>query len=226
MKLKSEVIGGVITALYLAGIVLLVCFKWNASQKLGLNEVGDFLAGVFGPIAFLWLVLGYIQQGRELKLSSEALRMQVEELKNSGEQYAHLVAVGREQNSAQIAANNYERVRYEKSMNAHILFYPGESIGSAGIFVHTFDLHNVGAEAIDVEFLCKIPGHNFYGTYTFLKRDEKVRMPITFEMVEEDYSATLNCFYRTFDGRRICFQKVLTISADSQRIAINSVIRI
>ena len=32
------------------------------------NELGDFLAGTFAPVAFLWLVLGFFQQGAELRL--------------------------------------------------------------------------------------------------------------------------------------------------------------
>ena len=61
------------------------------------NEVGDLLAGIAGPLAFIWLVYGYFLQGiairqqakelaqntRALHLQEEALRAQVEELKNS-----------------------------------------------------------------------------------------------------------------------------------------------
>lgn len=34
-----------------------------------LNEVGDFLAGLFGPVAFGWLIIGYLMQNIELKNS-------------------------------------------------------------------------------------------------------------------------------------------------------------
>ena len=64
------------------------------------NEWGDFLAGSFGPVAFLWLVLGFIQQGHELKQNGEALRLQADELKNSVEQHKDLVAATREQVAA------------------------------------------------------------------------------------------------------------------------------
>ena len=36
-----------------------------------LNEKGDFLAGAFGPVAFLWLVIGYFMQSFELKMQRE-----------------------------------------------------------------------------------------------------------------------------------------------------------
>ena len=47
------------------------------------NELGDLLAGAFAPLAFLWLVLGYFQQQRELRLNTEALLMQASELAQS-----------------------------------------------------------------------------------------------------------------------------------------------
>ena len=45
------------------------------SPPLGLNEIGDYLAGAFSPLAFLWLVIGYLMQNRELKT-------QINEFKN------------------------------------------------------------------------------------------------------------------------------------------------
>lgn len=61
------------------------------------NEAGDFLAGAFSPLAFLWLVLGYFQQGEELKNSADALWLQGEELRNSVTQQRELVEVTKEQ---------------------------------------------------------------------------------------------------------------------------------
>lgn len=48
-----------------------------------LNEWGDYLAGAFSPLAFLWLIMGYKQQGEELKQNTDALRLQAQELQNS-----------------------------------------------------------------------------------------------------------------------------------------------
>jgi hypothetical protein len=62
-----------------------------------LNTWGDFFAGLFSPIAFLWLVLGYLQQGDELRSSTLALRLQAAELKNSVEQQTNLVEISRAQ---------------------------------------------------------------------------------------------------------------------------------
>lgn len=83
---RSHFIGAALTGIYVLGMGTLVAARWEDFAKLELNALGDFLAGAFGPIAFLWLVLGYMQQGRELRVNSEALRLQAEELANSVEQ--------------------------------------------------------------------------------------------------------------------------------------------
>lgn len=74
----------IITIIYLFGVLYIT--DLSSFKTLGLNEKGDFLAGVFSPLAFLWLVFGYLQQGQELKQNTEALRLQVKELNNSVEQ--------------------------------------------------------------------------------------------------------------------------------------------
>lgn len=66
-------------------------------DALAPNEIGEFAAGVFAPLAFLWLVLGFFQQGEELRNSGRALWLQGQELQNSVEQQRELVRVTREQ---------------------------------------------------------------------------------------------------------------------------------
>ncbi|WP_149931189.1 hypothetical protein [Acinetobacter soli] len=80
----SLIIVSVATLIYLLFIFKLT--NLDEISNLKLNEIGDYLAGVFAPLAFLWLVFGYYQQGQELKQNTEALRLQAEELKNSVEQ--------------------------------------------------------------------------------------------------------------------------------------------
>jgi hypothetical protein len=62
--------------------------------------VGDFLAGAFGPIAIVWLVLGFIQQGEELKLNTAALKLQADELRQSVAQQRRLVELNNEEQAA------------------------------------------------------------------------------------------------------------------------------
>lgn len=87
--------------IYLGGILIyifiFVGFFADYASPLEFNEVGDFLAGIFSPIAFLFLYLGYRQnsealklQAKELGLSNKALQAQVTELKSSVEQQKEL----------------------------------------------------------------------------------------------------------------------------------------
>lgn len=46
---------------------------------LSSNELGDFLAGTFAPLAFLFLYLGYIQQGRAIKQANQNIVLQLEQ---------------------------------------------------------------------------------------------------------------------------------------------------
>lgn len=69
------------TIVWLAWVV---CLWVNAD--LPLNEQGDFFAGFVSPIAIMWLVLGYLQQGKELRLNTRALELQIEELNESVKQ--------------------------------------------------------------------------------------------------------------------------------------------
>lgn len=67
---------------FIAIYTLIFAYSEGENKMLSSNELGDFLAGSFAPLAFLFLYLGYKQQGKELKQNTEALRLQAEELSN------------------------------------------------------------------------------------------------------------------------------------------------
>ncbi|MGN3975301.1 hypothetical protein [Tsuneonella sp. SYSU-LHT278] len=84
---RLPVIGLTLSALYIAGLVVYLFAKGQNPADLRLNELGDFLGGVASPLAFLWLVLGFFQQSREIRLSSRALHLQASELRASRESH-------------------------------------------------------------------------------------------------------------------------------------------
>lgn len=47
---------------------------------LAANELGDYLSGVFAPIAFLWLIAAVVLQSRELAAQREVLELTQEEM--------------------------------------------------------------------------------------------------------------------------------------------------
>lgn len=48
--------------------------------------MGSFLEGAFAPLAFLWLVIGYFLQKKELRQNTDAMKMQFVEIQKSAEQ--------------------------------------------------------------------------------------------------------------------------------------------
>jgi len=108
-------IGTAITAVYLFAMLVLVCGRLTQVLNMPLNEVGDFLAGAFGPVAFLWLVLGFLQQGDELRQGTEALLLQAEELKNSVKQQSIMADAARQQIRAQRNAERRQSPMYRTS---------------------------------------------------------------------------------------------------------------
>ena len=96
MQIIKDNLGMVLITIISISYLYLSCnFIINLDEfnSLKLNEKGDFLAGVFSPLAFLWLVYGYLQQGRELKQNTESLRLQATELKNSVEEQKKLIKI-------------------------------------------------------------------------------------------------------------------------------------
>ncbi|HAV5688890.1 TPA: hypothetical protein JI130_15285 [Acinetobacter baumannii] len=71
---------------------IIICLSINKPFPSSLNEMGDFFAGIFSPLAFLWVVVGYYQsqqalimQAEDLSQNTKALTAQVEEMKKTTE---------------------------------------------------------------------------------------------------------------------------------------------
>ncbi len=59
---------------------------WGNFGSLRAAELGSFLEGAFAPLAFLWLVIGYFLQQKELEQNTDALLAQAEEIQRTAEQ--------------------------------------------------------------------------------------------------------------------------------------------
>lgn len=91
MSRTLSIIGIALTVAYLG--LLWFVFDGRLVEILLMepNETGDLLAGIFGPLAILWLILGFFQQGIELRQNTRALEMQAEELRKSVEHQKEMV---------------------------------------------------------------------------------------------------------------------------------------
>lgn len=56
-----------------------VFVRYEEFSTLRLNELGDFFAGTAGPVALIWLVLGYFQQRNSIQLQTSELKAAVEQ---------------------------------------------------------------------------------------------------------------------------------------------------
>lgn len=106
---RLTIIGALVSGLYLVCWSFYAYLNWYTVLKLAPNELGDFLAGCIGPLATLWLVLGFLQQGQELRQNGAALLLQAKELKAAADQQRELVTVTRQQLHAEIEKTTYER---------------------------------------------------------------------------------------------------------------------
>ncbi|HTF96618.1 MAG TPA: hypothetical protein VL995_10840 [Cellvibrio sp.] len=98
---KPTIVATILTVLLVLLFATLLYIRRGELPGLTLNELGDFTAGFAAPLAFIWLVAGYIQQGKELQLNTDALKAQQRELKLQVEATKQLV----EQSDRQAASN-------------------------------------------------------------------------------------------------------------------------
>ena len=87
---RLPLIGLALSGVYVAGVALYLWVQGQNPADLRLNELGDFLGGVSSPLAFLWLVLGFFQQSREIRLSNKALHLQAREMRRSVDEHRRL----------------------------------------------------------------------------------------------------------------------------------------
>ncbi len=67
---------------------LSVQIGWNAFFEQPLESLGSFLEGAFAPLAFLWLVVGFFLQQKELSKNTDAIQQQHVEMQKSVEHSA------------------------------------------------------------------------------------------------------------------------------------------
>ncbi|WP_256647511.1 hypothetical protein [Stenotrophomonas maltophilia] len=104
-------VGSIATAIWLLLIAAYVWAKWSCFLTMEPNSLGDFVAGAFGPLALFWLVCGYFQQGLELRQNTEALKLQVEELRNSVTHQAQMAEASQQQLQLEMERLQEERAR-------------------------------------------------------------------------------------------------------------------
>lgn len=199
---KLVAFGLTITIPYLLWAANLVFFKeYSKFKALGLNELGDLLAGIFGPLAFLWLVIGYMQQGREL-------RFQIEELKNSVKYQGELA-------DAAWAQINDSRKQIKRNARPIFAIENVSSSGGPHGLVLSISFSNHGHTARNVQFIIdrsiKIDPENLYSvtpnsTYKIL-----VKPLIESDLVGQTIKVT---YIDSMDSNGVMFWEIKKSNAD------------
>lgn len=152
--------GVIATILYILAFACIQFEKLQDLHVLGLNEFGDFLAGALGPIGIFWLVLGFFQQGAELRNSINALDLQTQELRQSVEQQRELASATNKQldlQYRQFARTTQEltKSRTPKFIVTYLGIVDREDQNSyeahSGPLRHKLAFANVGGTACEVE---------------------------------------------------------------------------
>lgn len=175
MTKTLSVIGVLFTLAYLLGIAVFFEGRLGEMRDMAPNNVGDFLAGVFGPVAILWLILGYFQQGVELKQNTRALELQAEELRNSVQQQNELVEVTRKQVDAELQALHAEQQRQREMAQPKFVFHGAGGIISGGDATYTSTAKNLGNTATDVTISAdaELRSHSFGKIFSWSRNEER-----------------------------------------------------
>ena len=81
MGIGATLLWIVLGVLYISQVV-----GWGEFVKQNAPSLGSFLEGAFAPLAFLWLVVGFFLQQKQLKENTEAVQLQYGEMRRSAEQ--------------------------------------------------------------------------------------------------------------------------------------------
>jgi hypothetical protein len=83
----------------------------ESSAQLSLNEIGDFLAGSFAPLAFIWFFVSTWLQREELKETREVLADQQAELRRAAQESAEQTGIMQRQLEQARSRDVYEEHR-------------------------------------------------------------------------------------------------------------------
>lgn len=137
-------------------VIFLFWFFGDLDSPSSLNELGDALAGIFAPLAFLWLVLGYVQQGKQLEQNTKALeqqemalQLQIDEMRESVKQQTQLVELQQTEFTCLLKVSEpdlffiLDKAHYslDEMQSRFFIFFSVKNEGDIAKNISLFDLH-------------------------------------------------------------------------------------
>ena len=161
MRDKRFWFGTGVSGIWILCIISFVLVRKHDAISLKLNEWGDLFAGTVAPLAFLWLILGFLQQGEELQLNTKALELQAEELSKSVEHQRQMVEISRTQMENEIEASRLERAAQRDAAKPKFVY-----LGGGGMFIgnecnYDIAFQNVGNTATEIKMYIDLPSSSF-----------------------------------------------------------------
>jgi hypothetical protein len=101
---------------------------WERFRHLPVDSVGNFLQGAFAPVAFLWLVIGYFLQQRELEQNTRVLGMSVQQAEIQSQNMAASEMHARQETFLRVAQN----VRQQLGTIVGFLYISSQAAGADG----------------------------------------------------------------------------------------------
>lgn len=227
MNKRSLTIGVIVTAIWIAIIVFIYLFTGLEHPK-SLNELGDFLAGVFAPIAFFWLILGYMQQGKQLEQNTKALeqqeialQLQIDEMREGIKQQVELVQFQRQQLDEQhkmleprfiISQSKVDPPVYGSSKDSNV------DVNHNIVFVVVnYTLENLGGDAFNLR-LVHPKSKQIFKKFSSLKAStsEEIRLELTQFQIDQlnqkkELEDSLDFFYECTNGRLVKYELLIRI---------------
>ncbi|MGF1550878.1 MAG: hypothetical protein ACFBWO_00055 [Paracoccaceae bacterium] len=181
-------VGITISVVYLIFVLRYFVIRNPEFYYMTPNEVGDFMAGVLGPLATFWLILGFFQQGRELRNSTIALRQQSRE-------FSKTVQAQQAQIKYDLAYRRYQIEQVDRS-SLPILELEVLSChqGRRGVLVTYLAVRNFGASILapslhrEDRLVAKLPTLSFGEEYRFevdLRDGARERMSVEFGKIDD-----------------------------------------
>jgi len=108
---------------------------WDRFAAQPADALGSFLEGAFAPLAFLWLVIGFFLQQKELAGNNEAIRLQYVEMRRSAEQaeiQARAIAASELHQRQETLLLVWTLVRQQLGSISGLLFVSSQGPGTGG----------------------------------------------------------------------------------------------
>lgn len=182
---------------------LSVYIGWSEFFNQPLESLGSFLEGAFAPLAFLWLVVGYFLQQKELSKNTEAIQKQHIEMEKSSRHaalQASSIQASALHSQQQSFMRIYEAVRVSLGSIVGMLFVSSQGSRGAGL---------VDAEGMSLLWSEMVRGdpEMFTRRFLFISADDKQDMCELLYGTEIRTRHTNNFirqYSRLLDGARDC----------------------